>query len=153
MCMKPTHIRRHLPQLIGFLFLYAGVHKLFWPGQATLALETLGFSKGLAGATVALVLIAEIYLGTLLLTGIDSRYAMGASIALMLIFTGYMFYLSVIAHPPSCGCLGLTGIFNSSKHEAIFGLLRNCIILWLLKLSLGAQPDEAKGIRLRPASS
>src|SRR5690242_2775782 len=141
--MKPTHMTRHLPRLIGFLFLYAGVHKLFWPGQVTLALETIGFSNGLAGTVVALVLIAEIYLGTLLLTGIEARYAMGVSIALMLIFTGYMFYLSTMAHPPSCGCVGLTGIFNSSKHEAIFGLLRNCIILWLLKLSFDAQPCAA----------
>lgn len=37
--------------------------------------------------------------------------------------------------PPSCGCLGLTGIFKSRKQEALFGLFRNCLILWALKLA------------------
>lgn len=142
----------YLPKLIGFLFLYAGVHKLFWPGQATMGLETIGFSKSLAAAAVILALIVELYLGTLLLAGIDLRYAMSASIALMLLFTGYMFYLSTLAHPPSCGCLGLTGIFNSSRHEAVFGLLRNCIILWLLKLAFDTQPrSETRWLSPRPA--
>jgi len=26
-------------------------------------------------------------------------------------------------------------MFNSSKHEALFGVFRNCVILWALKLS------------------
>ena|SRR5437879_2751104 len=44
-------------------------------------------------------------------------------------------YLSTLAHPPSCGCLRLTGIFKSRKQEALFGLFRNCLILWSLKLA------------------
>jgi hypothetical protein len=41
--------------------------------------------------------------------------------------------LSMLANPPSCGCMGLTQLFKSNKHNAVFGLLRNCVILWLLK--------------------
>lgn len=140
--MKQSKTSTYLPKIIGLVFLYAGVSKLFWPGTATLALETIGFSKGLAAASVIVALIAELYLGALLLAGIDWRFALGACIVLMLLFTGYMFYLSTLAHPPSCGCLGLTGIFNSSKHEAVFGLVRNCTILWMLKVAYDAPPGR-----------
>jgi hypothetical protein len=57
------------------------------------------------------------------------------STALVFVFTGYLFYRSTLAHPPSCGCLGLTGIFQNSRHEALLGLARNFLILWLIKWS------------------
>jgi len=31
--------------------------------------------------------------------------------------------------------MGLTGMFHSTKKAALFGLARNCVILWGLKLS------------------
>ena len=40
-----------------------------------------------------------------------------------------------MANPPSCGCWGQPGVFKSNKHEALFGVLRNCLILWALKWS------------------
>jgi uncharacterized membrane protein YphA (DoxX/SURF4 family) len=126
---------KQIPRVIGALFLYSGLHKLFYPGEATLGLETLGASSGLAAAAVVTVVIAELYLGVLLLTGVDLRYAMALSTAMMLVFTGYLFYLSTLAHPPSCGYLGLSGIFTSSRQAAFFGLARNCLILWGLKLA------------------
>lgn len=139
-----ARISKQLPRIIGLLLIYTGAFKLLLPGQATTALETLGLSKGIASAVVVWALIAELYLGTLLILSIDQRFAIAASIVLMLLFTGYMFYLSTLAHPPSCGCLGLTGIFKSSKHAALFGLLRNCAILWALKFAYDAcDPSRA----------
>jgi hypothetical protein len=39
-------------------------------------------------------------------------------------------------------------MFNSSKHEALFGIFRNCVILWALKLTMDyhfkpGEPQEA----------
>jgi hypothetical protein len=137
-------ILKAIPRIVGLLFLYTGTYKLLYPGQAATAHETLGLSQGVASAFVVGALISELYLGTTLLLSIDLRFAIGASMVLMLLFTGYMFYLSTLAHPPSCGCLGLTGIFTSSKHAALFGLFRNCAILWALKFACdGCPPGRA----------
>lgn len=121
--------------LLGFLFLYTCGFKFFFPGEATTALETLGLPTGLAEPMVAAATAAEIYVGLLLIFGIDLRYTITFSIVMMSIFTAYLFYLSTLAHPPACGCTGLTGIFNSSRHAAIFGVGRNCLILWMLKIA------------------
>jgi len=126
---------KHIPKLIGFIFIFAGCSKLLMPGQATTALESLDIPYGLANAIVIAVTILELYLGVLLILRIDLRYALVVSTCLMLAFTVYIWYLSTLAHAPSCGCLGLTGIFKSRKQEAWFGLLRNCLILWALKLT------------------
>ena len=126
---------KHIPKLIGFIFIFAGCSKLLMPGQATMALESLDIPYGLANAIVIAVTILELYLGVLLILRIDLRYALVLSTGVMFAFTVYIWYLSTLAHPPSCGCLGLTGIFKSRKQEAWFGLLRNCLILWALKLT------------------
>jgi len=89
----------------------------------------------LVTSIVVSVLVAELYVGTLLLMNADLKFSLLFSTAIMFVFSGYLFYLSTLAHPPSCGCLGLSGIFKSSKQEAIWGLARNCIILWALKVA------------------
>jgi len=69
---------------------------------------------------------------------------------LMFLFTGYLSYLCTLAHPPACGCLGLTGIFQNSRHEALLGLARNCAILWVIKWSYDRhfpKPTTAAGIQ------
>jgi len=55
--------------------------------------------------------------------------------------------------PPSCGCLGLSAIFSSAKHEALFGLFRNVVILWALKLSYDYyfKKPKAEEMRLKVA--
>jgi len=126
---------KNVPTLIGLLFLFTGAMKLFNPGQATMALESLDVSYGLAKLLVASVTILELYLGVILLRRLDLKYAMGLSMALMFLFTVYMWYLSTMASPPSCGCLGMTGVFTSNKHAALFGVFQNCVILWMLKWS------------------
>jgi len=124
-------------------------HKLLYPGQATMSLETLNVPYAVAKALITGTIIAELYLGVILVRKLDLRFGLSLAMGLMFLFTGYLWYLSTLADPPKCGCLGLTGLFNSSKHEALFGLFRNCVILWALKLSFdhhfkpsgAAQPD------------
>lgn len=127
---------KHFPTLIGLLFLWAGSYKLLYPGQATLSLETVGVSYLVAKGVVVGTIIAELYLGIILVWRLNLKFGLGVAMALMLGFTAYLWYLSTLADPPKCGCLGLTGMFNSSKHEALFGVFRNCVILWALKLTM-----------------
>jgi uncharacterized membrane protein YphA (DoxX/SURF4 family) len=126
---------KYIPVVIGVLFLYTGILKLLYPSEAVGALESLEVPFWLANALVLAVTILELYLGVLLVLKVNLKHALIMAMGLMLIFTGYLWHLSMLAHPPSCGCLGLTGLFNSNKHNALFGLFRNCVILWGLKVA------------------
>ena len=130
-----TGFLRHVPVWVGLMFLWAGGFKLLNPGQATLSLQAVDVPYPLAKALVTGAIITELYLGVILVRRLDLRFGLGAAMALMFAFTAYLWYLSALADPPKCGCLGLTGMFNSSKHEALFGVFRNCAILWALRLS------------------
>lgn len=128
-----TRIAKFVPVLLGALFLYAAIHKLLYPGAATMALESLDVPYALAKGLVTGVIILELYLGTILLLGLSLRFGLMLATGVMFAFAGYLWYLSTMASPPSCGCLGLTGIFENSRHEALFGLARNVFMLFLIK--------------------
>ena len=128
-------VAKSVPALLGAIFVYAGIYELFHPGPATMALESLDVPYSWAKAIVALVIVLEFYLGCSLILRLSLRFAMLSATALMLVFTGYLWYLSTLANPPSCGCLGLTGVFENSRHEALLGLARNFLILWAIKWS------------------
>ena len=124
---------RFTPTLIGALLICAGIYKLALPGEATYALEALSLKYDLANPLVLIVTVIELYLGALLLLRIDLRFALGASTLLFFVFTCFLWYLATLAHPPSCGCLGFSSVFRSNKSNAVFGIMRNCLLLWLLK--------------------
>jgi hypothetical protein len=124
---------RHSPVLVGLLFVYSGSYKLLLPGEATLALAALEAPLWICKLTVAAITTVELYLGAILLAKLDLKHALLSTTVLMLIFSLFLFYLSTLAHPPSCGCMGLTGVFKSSRHNALVGLFRNVLLLWLLK--------------------
>lgn len=126
---------RLVPRLVGLLFVYAAISKLMYPTPATAALESLGLRSIWADAIVFSVTGFELYLGMILLMHRDLKWGLSASMALMFLFVVFMWYLSMTSEPPSCGCLGLAKVFTSTKQEAYFGLLRNCVILWALKWS------------------
>jgi len=149
-------LSKHVPALVGLLFLYSGVYKLLYPGQATAALLSLEVNRWLATYAIVSVTIVELYLGVILLLKIDLKYGLVFSMGVMFLFSVFLWYLITIAHPPSCGCMGLTALFKSNKHNALLGLFRNCVILWLLKLaydyysakdlaSVGPRPSAASG--------
>jgi hypothetical protein len=136
--MKATPLQfpaHGFPVALGLLFLFAAAQRLLHPGPATMALESIDVPTGWARALVTMAIITEIYLGTLLVLRRDLRYALAASSALLLAFTGYLWFLTTLANPPSCGCLGLTGIFSNSRAEALLGLSRNVLLLWLIHWS------------------
>ena len=125
----------HITTVLGLLFVYSGIFKLLYPGEAALALESLEFGHEPAKLVVTAVTIMELYLGIILCFKIDLRYGLIVATGLVFVFAVFLCYLSTLAHPPKCGCLGLTGLFRSNRHAALFGLFRNCVILWALKLS------------------
>jgi hypothetical protein len=129
--MKELLLKR-TPELTAAVFLWAGIHKAFHPGEAIFALVSLDLPFSLSSWIVEFATALELYLSILLFRKIDLRYGLRAATGLILVYTVFLWYLSTLAHPPSCGCLGLTGLFNSTKQEAIFGLCRNCVMLWLL---------------------
>jgi hypothetical protein len=127
--------RKYLPIALGLLFLYSGFYKALYPGAATHALRALDIPRSIANATIVGVTTLEIYLGIILLFRKDLKYGLMLATGLVFAFTVFLWYLSTLAHPPSCGCMALTGIFKSNKQNAVFGVFRNCVILYLLKLS------------------
>ncbi len=121
------------PTLVGILLLYAGIYKILFPSEATYALEALSMSYGLAAMIIATVTILELYLGVCLICKICFRFTLIAASSLFFGFTLFLWYLSTLADPPGCGCLGLETVFESTRANAVFGILRNCVILWVLK--------------------
>ncbi len=107
-----------------------------------MALVVLGFKLSLANAAIITLTVVELYLGGVLLLKLDLRYSLLVASGLLLAFTGFLWYLSLLAHPPSCGCMGLTHLFASNRQNALAGIVRNVIILWLL---WWAYDDYGKG--------
>jgi hypothetical protein len=140
-------IGKYVPILLGVLLLYSGAYKALLPGEATYALVSLGLRGWLAQGTIILVTAVELYLGVILLGKIDLKDGLSAATLLMFVFTAFLWYLSTLANPPACGCLGMKWAFDSGKQGAILGIARNCIILWLLKIShdyyFGSGPERS----------
>jgi hypothetical protein len=121
------------PTLVGLLLLYSGIYKLIHPGEAIMALVVLGFTRAVADAVIIAVTMVELYLGVVLAARLDLKYTLGVATGLMFVFTAFLCYLSLLAHPPACGCMGFMHVFLSNRHNALAGMVRNVIILWLLK--------------------
>jgi hypothetical protein len=141
-------VSKAVPLLVGLLFLYSGLSKLLWPGHAVMALVSFDLPLVWADWLVYALVITELYLGAMLVLRIDLRLTLSLSMGLMFCFVAFMWYLSTLANPPACGCLGLTGIFESTRHEAIFGLLRNVTLMVLLKIAY----DEHLKAMVRPVT-
>lgn len=123
------------PRVLGFLFLYAAVAKLNYPVQAMAALESIGLRPNHAEWLIIDVTAIELYLAVILILQLNLRWGLALSMGVMSAFSVFLFCVSFMSSPPACGCLGLSQIFSSTRHEALFGLLRNCVILWALKFS------------------
>ena len=126
-------VPKYVPALVGALFLCSGTYKVVHPGDATMALVALDLNPGLAHISIIVVTTLELCLGAILLRRLDLRYALGTSVGLIFLLTVFLFYLSTMSNPPSCGCMGLTAVFRSNRSNAVLGLLRNCVLLWLLR--------------------
>jgi hypothetical protein len=112
-----------------------------------MGLEALGMTRWVAEMLVYLVTVLELYVGTILVLKIDLQFALRVAFGIIFIFAIYLFYLSTLANPPSCGCLGLSAIFKSTRHQALIGLTRNVAILWAVVLASQYYfPEQKKGL-------
>ena len=130
-----TLVAKYTPKAVGVLFLISGLYKLIFPGEATYALLSLDLPRVTAVFTVIGATALELYLAVLLLFNLDTVRALVAAAGLMFVFAVFLWYLATLAHPPACGCMGLTGMFKSTRQGALFGLARNCLVLWCLLIS------------------
>ena len=96
---------RCTPCLLGLVFLFSGTYKILHPSSAILALRALDIPNPIGSGVILVVTLLELYLGILLIARVSLRYAIIASSSLLLGFSFFLFYLSLLAHPPACGCM------------------------------------------------
>lgn len=116
----------------ALLFLWAGIDMALHPATVFLTLATLGLSLKLAEWLTIIVAALEATAGIMLLNHIRFPEATIFTNGLLLIFCAFLYFLRTLANPPSCGCPGLHGIFDSAHAEALLGLLRNVTLMLLL---------------------
>lgn len=141
-------IYKFAPPAVGAVFAYSGVYKLLEPAQSMAALVALDVPLRFAIVTILVVTVLELYCATLLLTRWDLKVGMQLGTGLLLVFAVFLFHLSIMADPPKCGCMGITEIFKSNRQNAVFGLFRNCVLLWLLsgtyRLTIPSEPAPSE---------
>jgi hypothetical protein len=130
-----TIVTKWTPTALGMLLVYSGIFKLFHPGEITEALKALDLTHSVASTMVGGLTIVELYVGVALVLQLDRHAMLVSATVLFFLFTGFLWYLATLAHPPACGCFGYSRIFQSNRANAVFGVFRNCVILWLLKSS------------------
>lgn len=89
-----------------------------------------------AYAVLGSVVAAEFIAGLGLLLWPKSRFVLALVILLMLIFSGALVLLALDPAAPACGCINIGQWQDRGRQEALWGLLRNAVIiiscLWCL---------------------
>lgn len=128
------------------LFLWTVLQKAIDP-RDTIAVGEYLFGEGspLARPFLYGLILSEIAIASLLLTGIARRRVMLATIALLLVFSGWLAYLKITNAPVSCGC-GANPKFL--RDEALFGLARNAVLLAMAALAwrLTPKPETNRAV-------
>lgn len=129
---------------VGALFLWAGLHTIWQPAEVALALAVLTMNIKLSTVLAICVGVVQIHIGLLLLLRHSSDEALRWGIALLFCFTVFLWYLRTLATPPSCGCPGLHGLFSSNCDAALFGMIRNVVLMLLLLGTFAAYRQDPK---------
>lgn len=126
-------LKRFCGYIVGFVFFISGILKLMDPVGAGLVvdeyysfmhLEFLSFSSKIMGTAAAL---AEVIIGTGLITGIWRRVVARSAIALQLFFTILTVFLVIFNPEMDCGCFGEA--IHLTHGQTLF---KNIILLALL---------------------
>ena len=138
-----------LKYLIGIIFLFSAVSKLF----PVLAFEMQLVSHGITSRPVVLILArviiaAELFLGLCFFqSSYIKKYFIPASMLLLIIFSFDMIYLIILKGPGgSCGCFG--SVITMTPLEA---LIKNLFLLVLLNYLFKNIKSEEGGKILLPA--
>jgi prepilin-type N-terminal cleavage/methylation domain-containing protein len=122
---------------LGVVFLTAAVIKSFTVAHVALVIEHL-FPIGLplAGFVALCVVLAEAFLGGLLIAGVKERVTIFVSLVTLVVLSLTLIYLRISPSPLSCGCFGLVKSSMGPREEATVGLIRNGALLivngWLV---------------------
>ncbi len=123
-----------IPYACAGVFALAAVLKALFPAEAVLGLEGLQISRPMAEAIVFVITAFEAQISLNLIAYPISRTAVLSAAILLVFLNLYLGYLITLANPPSCGCLGMIGLFKSSRHAALFGIVRNTLLIFALAL-------------------
>jgi hypothetical protein len=120
---------RAIPVAVGLLVVLAGFAKAAKPDGLNTALLQDGVSPLWVSSLALLVIQVEVLLGTAMTCRVGETFTVRAAIFLFTVFTVQLGYFATFKEPPSCGCLGAIQLFESARAEAVFGIVRNTIIV------------------------
>ncbi len=118
-----------VPTIIGACFVLAGLLKAYDASELNRLLLFDHFPARWVTPIVWFIIQGEIILGCTLVFRIATRLAVALAIGVLVVFAGQLAYLLAYSNPPACGCLGNLEIFKSTRAEALFGLVRNGVML------------------------
>jgi hypothetical protein len=127
--------------LIGAMFLLAGVLKAYDSRDLRSLLLFDGFLDSYVPILAQGLILIELAVGLYLICGFGSMRAPQMGLALVIIYSLQLGFLLMFTEPPTCSCFGGLKLYNSTRHEAMFGFLRNamivCGLVWIIHRNRG----------------
>lgn len=115
--------------IVGLLFLFSAVLKLLSPGRITTSLVVSGSPATLVPIIIAVVVLLEFGVGIGLIFLAEAAGTARTAIVILLVFAGYLAWISHLESPPECGCFGPLRLFKESRTNALFGIGRNLLLI------------------------
>lgn len=123
---------RIFPRLLGLMFLYAGVIKLFDTEKLRVVLAWDGFPVEMTFPMTYAIIGFEIILGLALVILRPRRWLLAVTAAVMVVYSGQLLVLAMSENAPDCGCMELMQAIeqrNQDRRDNIVGLIRNGLVL------------------------
>lgn len=116
---------------IGIVFVFSAITKLFPIELLEFSIVETGFFNWKIAAVLARIIIAfEFFLGILLIINVKKALSLKLSIAFLLGFTVYLFYVLILdGNKSNCNCFGMTLVFTPL--ESIFKNILMLIVSFL----------------------
>ena len=114
------------------LLLAAAITKAADPAAPAETLGQLGLFGGWIVPAVVATVVAESAVGAWLFFIGSERLVRRAGVGLFVALTCVLLVILASKNPPTCHCLGRIRVFDSARHEAMFGIARNVAMVALL---------------------
>ncbi len=137
-CMKWITLLARL--LIGSLFVYASIYKIFDPSAFATSIRNYGLAPPLYSNLIAMTLPwLELVAGVFLILGIQTKAAALLASSMMLVFLGVIVYAYTVGLDIDCGCFSSSA--GSSGRIDLFHLFRDgglaLVSFWTLVFDRG----------------
>ena len=128
---------------VGLVFLVSAISKLISIDSFEIYVYSFGILKlNSAFLLTRFIISIELFTGVLLITGIYSRAAIPASVAMLSVFSGFIIFLFLTRNNEHCHCFGEIEMSHTSS------LIKNLILIVLLLLSYHKPAGKFKYDRL-----